>query len=552
MRVIGVGNILLCDEGIGVHVVRELSSRGETPGVEYVDGGVAGATLLNLVEGEERVVLVDAVDAPFPPGTVVRMTPDELIGSGAPAWSLHDLNLADTLGMMRLRETLPEMILLGVVPADIETYSLELSEPLAARFGEIVEKVRSEIAAFAASPRPMTGRPVGIAAIEITVRGVVQGVGFRPFVHRLASRCGLVGWVENTPGSVVIHVEGDAAALSRFRALFGPGIPPAARVTRLSVRKVAPAGVPGFTIRASRRDGIALSTIPPDIATCPGCLRELADPADRRHRYPFTNCTNCGPRFTIVTSLPYDRERTSMAAFPMCAACRKEYGDPLDRRFHAEPNACPACGPRLSVRDGDGAPVDADDPIGAVAAAILAGIDRRRSADSAASSSPSTRRTTTPCARCGERKRREEKPFAVMFRDVGSVRAAARIHAADEAILRSSRAPVLLAPARARSPLAPSVSAGLPTAGVFLPYTPLHRMLLDRADRPLVMTSGNATDEPIAIGNDEAMSRLRGIADLFLLHDREVVQRSDDSVVRRVGPGDLPDPPRARASSRPP
>jgi len=153
MRVIGVGNILLCDEGIGVHVVRELSSRGEPPDMEYVDGGVAGATLLNLVEGEERVVLVDAVDAPFPPGTVVRMTPDEVIGSGAPPWSLHDLNLADTLGMMRLRETLPEMILLGVVPADIETYSLELSVPLAARFGEIVEKVRSEIAAFAASPR---------------------------------------------------------------------------------------------------------------------------------------------------------------------------------------------------------------------------------------------------------------------------------------------------------------------------------------------------------------------------------------------------------------
>jgi hydrogenase maturation protease len=154
LRVIGVGNILLCDEGIGVHVVRELSSRGEMPDVEFVDGGVAGATLLNLVEGEERVVLVDAVDAPFPPGTVVRMTPDELAGSGTPAWSLHDLNLADTLGMMRLRETLPEMILLGVVPGDIETYSLELSEPLAARFGEIVEKVRSEIAAFAASPRP--------------------------------------------------------------------------------------------------------------------------------------------------------------------------------------------------------------------------------------------------------------------------------------------------------------------------------------------------------------------------------------------------------------
>jgi len=375
---------------------------------------------------------------------------------------------------------------------------------------------------------------VGTAAIEITARGVVQGVGFRPFVHRLASRCGLAGWVENTPGSVVVHVEGDAAALSRFRVLFGPEIPPAARVTRLSVRKAVPAGVRGFTIRASRRDGIALSTIPPDIATCPACLREMADPADRRHRYPFTNCTNCGPRFTIVASLPYDRERTSMAAFPMCAACRKEYGDPLDRRFHAEPNACPACGPRLSVLGADGAPVGCADPIGTAAAAILGGsIVAVRGLGGFQLAVDATNDGAVRTLR--KRKRREEKPFAVMFPDIRSVRSAARLAAADEAILRSPAAPVLLLPARHRSPLAPSVSTGLPTVGIFLPYTPLHRMLLDRTNRPLVMTSGNVSDEPIAIGNDEAVSRLRGIADLFLLHDREVVQRTDDSVVRRVG-----------------
>ncbi len=385
----------------------------------------------------------------------------------------------------------------------------------------------------------MTGRPVGIAAVEVTVRGVVQGVGFRPFVHRLASLCGLAGWVENTPGSVVIHVEGDAAELSRFRALLGSEIPPAARVTRLSVRKAAPTGVPGFTIRASRRDGVALSTIPPDIATCPACLREVADPGDRRHRYPFTNCTNCGPRFTIVSSLPYDRERTSMAAFPMCAACRKEYGDPLDRRFHAEPNACPACGPRLSVRGADGAPVESDDPIGTAAAAILRGsIVGVRGLGGFQLAADATNDDAVRALR--GRKRREEKPFAVMFPGIRSARAAARMEAADEAILRSPAAPVLLLPARPTSPLAPSVSMGLPTVGVFLPYTPLHRMLLDRTDRPLVMTSGNVTDEPIAIGNGEALSRLRGIADLFLLHDREVVQRSDDSVVRRVGRGIYP------------
>ncbi len=385
----------------------------------------------------------------------------------------------------------------------------------------------------------MTRKRAGIGAIEITVRGVVQGVGFRPFVHRLASRCVLAGWVENTPGSVVIHLEGDAAALSRFRAIFGPETPPAARVTRLTVRKASPTGVPGFTIRASRCDGVALSTIPPDIATCPECLRELADPADRRHRYPFTNCTNCGPRFTIVTSLPYDRERTSMAAFPMCAACRNEYGDPADRRFHAEPNACPACGPRLSACDGGGAPMETGDPVGTAAEAILCGsIVAVRGLGGFQLAADATNDDAVRALRV--RKHREEKPFAVMFRDLDSIRTAARIGAADEAILRSPPAPVLLARARPGSPLAPSVSMGLPTAGVFLPYTPLHRMLLDRTDRPLVMTSGNATDEPIAIGNGEATSRLRGIADLFLLHDREVVQRSDDSVVRRVGRGIYP------------
>lgn len=380
----------------------------------------------------------------------------------------------------------------------------------------------------------MTRKHAGIGAIEITVRGVVQGVGFRPFVHRLASRCGLAGWVENTPGSVVIHLEGDAAARTRFRALFRREIPPAARVTRLTVRKAAPSGFPGFTIRASRRHGVAISTIPPDIATCPECLRELADPADRRHRYPFINCTNCGPRFTIVTSLPYDRERTSMAAFPMCAACRKEYGDPADRRFHAEANACPVCGPSLSVRDRGGAPLETGDPVGAAAAEIArGGIVAVRGLGGFHLSADATNDEAVRALR--ERKRREEKPFAVMFPDLPSVRCAARLAAADEAVLCSPAAPVLLLPARPRSPLAQSVSMGLPTVGVFLPYTPLHRMLLDRTCRPLVMTSGNATDDPIAIGNEEALSRLHGIADLFLLHDREVVHRSDDSVVRRLG-----------------
>jgi len=380
---------------------------------------------------------------------------------------------------------------------------------------------------------------VAVSALEITVRGVVQGVGFRPFVHRIAAACGLSGWVANTPGAVVVRVEGEAGSLSRFRSLLREEVPPAARVTRLSVRKVPPSGARGFEIRRSETDGVALSTIPPDIATCPACLEELSDPKDRRHGYPFTNCTNCGPRFTIVSSLPYDRERTSMSAFPMCPACRREYEDPMDRRFHAEPNACPACGPRLCLADADGAPVPSPDPVGTAAAALSEGrIVAVRGLGGFQLAADATDEGAVLALRA--RKRREEKPFAVMFPDVDSARAAARIAKADEAILRSPAAPILLCPSRASSPLAPSVSMGMPTVGVFLPYTPLHHLLLSRAGRPLVMTSGNRSDEPIAIGNDEALSRLRGIADLFLLHDREVIQRSDDSVVRRVGSGVYP------------
>jgi hydrogenase maturation protein HypF len=371
-------------------------------------------------------------------------------------------------------------------------------------------------------------------ALEVTARGVVQGVGFRPFVHRLASRYSLSGWVANTPGSVVARVEGEPEAVARFRALFRAEAPPAARITRLSFRTVDPSGIAGFTILRSRREGIALSTIPPDIATCTDCLRELSDPADRRHAYPFTNCTGCGPRFTIVASLPYDRERTSMAPFRMCAACAREYGDPADRRFHAEPNACPACGPRVGLRSPDGAPVPAADPIGAAAEALRSGaVVALRGLGGFQLAADATDDRAVRALR--ERKRREEKPFAVMFPDIRALRAAARITASDEAILLSPEAPILLATGRPRSPLAPAVSMGLPTVGALLPYTPLHRLLLSRVARPLVMTSGNVTDEPIATGNDEALSRLRGIADLFLLHDREVVQRSDDSVVRRVG-----------------
>ena len=377
-------------------------------------------------------------------------------------------------------------------------------------------------------------RDRGAGAVFVRIRGVVQGVGFRPFVHRIAALCGVTGWVSNGPGGVAAHVEGPPRAVARFLERLRSEAPPAARIASISTTRRAPAGFDRFVIRESEGGGPPLSTIPPDLAICALCAAELSEPRNRRHGYPFINCTACGPRFTIVRELPYDRERTSMADFPLCAKCRAEYEDPGDRRFHAEPNACPACGPSLFLALAGGARLPADDPLGEACAALRKGeIVAVRglggfhlAADAASDAALRALR---------ERKDREEKPFAVMVADIPAARRLARLSVSDAAILASPCAPVLLLPRARRAALSPLVAPGLATVGLILPYTPLHRLLVSRAGIPLVMTSGNRTEDPIATGNDEAIARLSGIADLFLLHDREIVQRSDDSVVRRVG-----------------
>ncbi|NNG46063.1 MAG: carbamoyltransferase HypF, partial [Deltaproteobacteria bacterium] len=370
-------------------------------------------------------------------------------------------------------------------------------------------------------------------AIQLRIRGVVQGVGFRPFVYRIANRCRLSGSVSNQPGSVIVHIEGMSEDLGEFRKLLMEDAPPAARIVQVTARRVPLAGYTEFTIGKSDGGGAALSTIPPDIAICQHCYAELRDPANRRYRYPFINCTNCGPRFTIVKELPYDRASTSMAAFVLCSKCRREYEDPADRRFHAEPNACPACGPLLALRGDDGRTLDTDNPVGYVADALRSGkIAAIRGLGGFHLAADATNNEAVRMLR--ERKFREEKPFAVMVRDLSAARSVARLSAGDEAILLSPSSPILLTDCAKGSPLSPAVAPGLSIVGIFLPYTPLHHLLLGRVDRPLVMTSGNTTDEPIATGNEEALERLAGIADIFLLHDREIVQRSDDSVVRRI------------------
>ena len=377
--------------------------------------------------------------------------------------------------------------------------------------------------------------------VRLTVRGIVQGVGFRPFVHRLATQEGLAGSVANTGAGVVIEVQGPAPALGRFGKRLRAEAPPLAAIHDIASVLLPPAPASGFVIDASRAQAGATTAVPPDVALCADCRREVRDPADRRFGYAFTNCTNCGPRWTIINALPYDRPLTSMASFTMCEACRAEYEDPADRRFHAQPNACPDCGPRAwFCGEEGGARVD-DRPLAAAADALadglvvavrgLGGFHLAVRADD-----------EQAVARLRRRKHRAAKPLAVMVADLAAARALADVTPDEEAALASPAAPIVLLEARAGAAVAPSVAPGHRRLGVMLPPTPLHLLLFDEVARrgigALVMTSGNVADEPICIGNDEALARLRGIADRWLLHDRPIARRADDSVlqVTRRGP----------------
>jgi hydrogenase maturation protein HypF len=371
---------------------------------------------------------------------------------------------------------------------------------------------------------------------RLSVRGVVQGVGMRPFVHRIAVASGVAGRVWNDSRGVVIEVFGRRSALDAFAERLQREKPAPARYDELEAAELPFEPAVGFSIVESARvPGELRVSIPPDLATCDDCLRELRDPADRRHRYPFTNCTNCGPRFTIASGVPYDRPLTTMAAFTMCADCAREYRDPSDRRFHAEPNACPRCGPSLSlVEPGSAQAVAAADAALRAAAAALAagrivavkGIGGFHLACDATSSAA--------VRRLRERKHREAKPLAVMVPDLAAAERLAVIGAADAALLTAPERPIVLARRRAETDIAPEVAPDTELLGLLLPYSPLHHLLLADAGRPLVMTSGNLSEEPIAFRNAEALERLGGIADLFLLHDREIEARADDSVAKVI------------------
>jgi hydrogenase maturation protein HypF len=328
---------------------------------------------------------------------------------------------------------------------------------------------------------------------------------------------------------VQIEVEGEVGLLEEFLSNLMVEAPPLARIEEISWRPVVPLGDRGFEIQQSDQDAAGPITFAPDVATCDDCLRELFDPTDRRYRYPFLNCTNCGPRLTIVRGAPYDRERTTMAGFPLCAACRAEYEDPGDRRFHAQPTACAACGPRVEILDGQGTKVKCDDPIAFTADAINEGkIAAVKGLGGYHLVCDATNASAVTMLR--RRKHREEKPFAVMVRDVAAAEKLCWMSEAERELLESHRRPIVLL--RKKSELVEEIAPGNPWLGVMLPYTPLHHLLV--GEKALVMTSGNRSDEPIAIEEKDAVERLGGIADLFLVHDRPIHVRCDDSVTRVV------------------
>jgi hydrogenase maturation protein HypF len=376
---------------------------------------------------------------------------------------------------------------------------------------------------------------MNVVGRRIAVRGVVQGVGFRPWVYRLARQSGVAGRVRNDAAGVTIEVFGADQAVSEFVARLGEPPPAPGAIRELAAVSIPAEDVCGFVIEHSEgaeARGKALS-IPPDLATCPACLAELLDPADRRHRYPFINCTSCGPRFTISLGVPYDRPVTTMARFTMCPACQAEYDDPGDRRFHAQPDACPECGPRLELEADPRVSLEADaDPLVSAALALRAGLivavkglgGYHLACDATCD---------VAVRRLRERKRREEKPFAVMVRDLEEARRLAVLSPVEEALLSGVERPIVLVTRRSEAPLAPSVAPDTPLVGLFLAYTPLHHLLLTEARRPLVMTSANLTDEPIA-ATEEEVARLAGIWDLRLGHDRAIASRCDDSVAQVI------------------
>ena len=373
-----------------------------------------------------------------------------------------------------------------------------------------------------------------IKRVRYLFTGVVQGVGFRPFIYRLAVRHGLAGFVQNRPDGVLVEVEGTAPAIDAFFSSISQELPPLANTTGVVSSEITVTGDTEFKIIVSDNKGQRDVHIAPDSAVCADCLKELFDHTDRRFRYPFINCTNCGPRLTIINDIPYDRVHTSMDCFSLCPKCRAEYDNPANRRFHAEPNACPVCGPKLELRDAEGKIIACDDPMGKAIELISAGnvlaikglggfhlcVD--------ATSDEAVKKLRS-------RKYREEKPLAIMVNDIEHARQITEINDEEKALLSSVQRPIVLLKKKKNTLISNLVAPSVPNLGIMLPYAPLHYLLLENKFPALIMTSANQVDEPICISNREAQSRLKGIADYFLVHNRDILVRCDDSIAFVTG-----------------
>lgn len=518
LLVLGVGNPSRGDDALGplfveragVALEREVSSGALELLTDYQ---LQIEHALDLA-GRARVVFVDASVRAAPPFELSRVTP--LRDTSATTHAMSPAAVLDALS--KLGEAPPESWVLAIRGKRFELGD-ELSE-------EARQNLDAALEYFIGETR---GRPDGPSGRRLEIEGIVQGVGFRPFVYRVARALGLTGAVWNTPAGVVIEAFGAVGALDGLVRALQTEAPAAARIRAIRATEIAARAVEGFTIAPSAQSGAVTMVLPPDLATCNACLREVSDPGDRHHDYVFTSCTDCGPRFAIARALPYDRATTTMAIHTPCADCAREYALPEDRRFHAQTLACPACGPRAWLADTKGQEIPTADPVDAAGALLADG--KILGVQGLGAFHLVCDATNADAVReLRRRKRRDEQPFAVMVADVSAAAAVATFDDASRAALTSAARPIVLAPEIAGA-IAREVNGASRRTGVMLPYTPLHARLLARVARPLVVTSANPSGGPAVIERDEACARLATLADTFLFHDRPIARRVEDSVV---------------------
>jgi hydrogenase maturation protein HypF len=526
IRIIGIGSPF-GDDAVGLEAARILAE-APPPDCEVIAADRPGATLLDLIDGAEAAILVDAVQSGNAPGVIHEFDFDELDRANAYLFSSHDLGLVTAIQLARKLDRAPARgRIIGLEVSGRATAQPEsLSSEARAALGRVIDHVRMCATKIGARERQ-----------RFIVSGIVQGVGMRPFVWRLATSLQLTGFVRNTTNGVEIEVEGNVALLHEFHRRLTSEAPPASVIAGIESYALSPIGEPAFRAMPSERGRIA-TTVPPDLATCSDCAVEITDRVNRRYRYPFSNCTACGPRFTVVRSLPYDREGTTLEQFPLCEKCQQEYLDPSDRRFRAEPIACPACGPYAwleTIWAETPSTGETEDCI-AEAASILCkgGIVAVQGIGGIHLACDASNDHAVRALRAI--KQRPRKPLAVMVESIASARRLAVISDDEAVLLASPAAPIVLLPKRDDSPIANSVAPGNDHVGIMIAYSPLHKLLLSDTGRTLVMTSANRPGEPLACNGDEARSVFGGKVDAFLLHNRPIHQRCDDSVWI-VGPG---------------